>query len=219
MTPAQELYEAIKGADKVSVQALLEAKPELVEGGGASGMHPLMLAIYMRLPEMVELLLERGATVDIFAACALGRTSRVSELAAEDPALVNGYSSDGWTPLHLASFFGRLETAEYLLQKGADVHLRSDNHLANLPLNAAAAGKHQEIVALLLAHGAPVNAQQQGGYSPLHTAAANGDEAMVRLLLAHEADTKAINEEDLTPLEMAKARGHAHIVRLLESAS
>lgn len=219
MTPAQELHEAIKTGDAEKVSALLDADSKLLAGGGASGMAPLMLAIYTNKPAIVELLLTRGAELDVYAASALGRTADVKARINSDGNALEMNSSDGWAPLHLACFFGHLETAEALLALGADVKARSANAMHNTPLHAAAAGAHIEICARLLTAGAEVNAAQQGGYTPLHAAAAAGNEALVRLLLAHEANPKASSEKGETPASLATARGHAAIAQMLERLS
>ena len=56
--------------------------------------------------------------------------------------------------------------------------------MQNMPLHAAAAGKHADIVKLLIDHGASVNARQHGGWTALHAAAQNGDVAMAAILIA-----------------------------------
>lgn len=216
MSPAQELHEAIRIGDEARVHALLDADPSLVHGGGAAGMAPLLLAIYTKRPLMAKLLLSRGATLDAFAAAAMGETEVCRNLVKEDDLLLETASADGWTPLHLACFFGNVETAEMLLQIGASVTVRSANAMHNTPLHAAVAGRSQELCALLLSHGADVNATQQAGYTPLHAAAANGDLEIVRLLLAHEANPRAKNEKGEDALDMARNRGHAAVVQLLE---
>jgi ankyrin repeat protein len=216
MTAAQELYEAIKAGDEGRVAAVLDSDPETIHGGGAAGMAPLMLAIYRQKPEIVSLLLARSAEVDIFAAAALGRTEVCRWKAMSDQVALNMNSPDGWTPLHLASFFGQLETAEMLLELGADVKARGANSMHNTPLHAAAAGRHAGICALLLKQGAEVNATQSGGYTALHSAAANGDMETVRLLLAHEADPAVRAENGQTALEMARQKNQQNVVELLE---
>ncbi len=216
MTPAQELHEAIRVGDEARVHALLDADPALVHGGGAAGMAPLLLAIYTKRPLMAKLLLGRGAELDVFAAAAMGETAACRKFIHADDVLLQMASADGWTPLHLACFFGNLETVEMLLELGADVKVRSANAMHNTPLHAAAASRNQEICALLLSHGAEVGATQQAPYTALHSAAANGDLEIVRLLLAHEANPKAKSEKGETPLDMARQRGHSAVVDLLE---
>jgi uncharacterized protein len=219
MTPAQQLHEAIKKGDASQVAALLDADASLIRGGGASGMAPLLLAIYTHQAAIVDLLLQRGADLDVFAAAALGRASDVKAFVQKDQTALEMNSSDGWSPLHLACFFGHLETAEMLLAQGADVTARSANALHNTPLHAAAAGRHLEICSLLLKAKADPNATQQGGYTPLHAAAANGHDELVRLLLAHQASPKSKSEKGETPADMAKSRGHHDTAATLERLS
>ena len=215
MTASQELYEAIKTGDHYKVEALLDSAPELVNGGGASGMAPLMLALYARRPEIASLLVERGAEVNIWTAAAMGDQAVVESELAADPTLIAGYSSDGWTPLHLAAFFGHEGLAEFLVDRGADVQARSANTMCNFPLHAAAAGRHAEVVAILLSNGAEVDGRQAAGYTALHSAAANGDEPTIRLLLAHEADRELQSEDGKTPMDLAHERNQTRAVELL----
>ena len=73
-----------------------------------------------------------------------GDTARIEELLAANRSLVSTLSTDGWTPLHLAAFFGKTDAARLLLNKGAPVNARSTNAMQNMPLHAAAAGKHAD---------------------------------------------------------------------------
>ncbi len=50
----------------------------------------------------------------------MGRTARVAEWLDRDPGLLNARSSDGFSPLGLAAFFGQTETVRLLLARGAD---------------------------------------------------------------------------------------------------
>ena len=103
----------------------------------------------------VAALVEADPSLAIFAAAIMGETARIEELLTGNRSLVSLLSTDGWTPLHLAAFFGKTDAARLLLNKGAPVNARSTNPMQNMPLHAAAAGKHAEIVKLLLDHGAP----------------------------------------------------------------
>ena len=93
----------------------------------------------------VQTLVEADPTLAIFAASILGDLPRLEELLTGNRSLVSGISSDGWTPLHLAAFFGKEDAVRLLLNKGASVKARSTNPMTNTPLHAAAAGKHAEI--------------------------------------------------------------------------
>ncbi|XP_061834150.2 oxysterol-binding protein-related protein 1 isoform X2 [Nerophis lumbriciformis] len=61
-------------------------------------------------------------------------------------------SNLGWTPLHLASYFGHANVVEELLKAGADVNL--PNNIGDTPLHKAAFTGRKEVVMLLLHYGA-----------------------------------------------------------------
>ncbi|MFC3918361.1 ankyrin repeat domain-containing protein [Deinococcus metalli] len=79
---------------------------------------------------------------------------------------MNAVSPDGFTPLGLASFFGRAEAAQVLLEAGADVHAVSRNPMQVQPLHSAVAGNHEALARVLVAAGADVNAEQADGFTP-----------------------------------------------------
>jgi ankyrin repeat protein len=152
---------------------------------------------------------------EIASAAEAGYAERIREILQRDASAVNVPNTDGWTPLHLAAFYGRREAAQVLLDHGADVAAVSTNDMANQPLHAAAAGRHLELVELLLAHGADPNAQQHGGWTPLQAAAQHGDAAMTRVLLAHGADVEALSDDGRNAIDLATAAGHDEVVELL----
>ena len=211
-----EFFEAVKTGDAVRVAALIDADASLLSARDAAGLGAYVVARYNRKDNVAGLLLERGVELDIFGAAMAGREERLSELMERDRGLVNTYSTDGWTPLHLASFFGNLACARILVDHGADVNARSRGAMQNMPLHAAASSRSREIVELLADHGADVNARQHGGWTPLHAAALNGDIETARILIAHGADTKARADNQQNALDLALTRGHQNVVDLLD---
>src|SRR5689334_12161671 len=115
------------------------------------------------------------ATDEILDAATSGDAVRTRELIQLCSDIVHLYGDQGWTPLHVAAFFGHKQVAEILLASGADLHARSRNFLDNMPLHTAVPGRRRELVEMLLAMGADVNARQDGGWTPLHEAAMAGD--------------------------------------------
>ena len=69
------------------------------------------------------------------------------------------------TPLHYATFGGRKEVVELLIDSGADVSAKDVGGWT--PLHLAAGGDHKEIAELLIAEGADVNAKNVDGETPL----------------------------------------------------
>jgi uncharacterized protein len=211
----QQFFEAIKAGDTAKVASLLDASPELVDARDAAGVAAVAVAKYNRREDVVRLLESRGATLDVFTAAIVGRVERMRELLAADPAPANAFSPDGWTPLHLAAYFGQRDAAELLIRSGAVVNMRSNNSMSTMPLHAAAAGRHIELVRLLLEHDAPVNARQHGGWTPLHAAAQNGDIPMTELLIGAGAQVKSRADNNQTPLDLALIKGNQDMADVL----
>jgi ankyrin repeat protein len=147
-----------------------------------------------------------------------GDEGRVHELLQRDPGALNEPRDDGWTPLHLAAFYGRAGVARLLLRHHADANAVSTNAMANRPLHAAVAGRHASLVELLLRHGADPDAAQHGGWTPLQGAAQHGDIAIIQALLAHGADPTARSEDGRNASDLALAAGHGEVVELLSRA-
>src|SRR5262245_49362969 len=152
---------------------------------------------------------------EIIEAATEGDATTIEALLARRPYLANRYDDDGWTPLHLAAYFGHCRVAKALLTHGADVNARSKNSLDNMPLHAAVAGWRKDLAALLLQHGADVNARQEGGWAARHEAADHGHLDLVRLLLEHGAHVNVRNDHCLTARAIAQARGHSEVADLL----
>jgi len=161
-------------------------------------------------------LLEADPSLAIFAASIQGDMPVLETLLAGNRSLIAAKSTDGWTPLHLAAFFGKLEAARLLLNRGADANARSSNPMENTPLHAAASGKHSKIIRLLLDHGAAVNARQHGGWTAMHAAAQNGDLESARQLVAAGADIAARADNNQSPLDLALTKAQQAMVEYLE---
>jgi ankyrin repeat protein len=78
----------------------------------------------------------------------------------------------------------------------------------------------REIAALLIEHGAGVNAKNRQKVigpqnRPLHAAAYLGRHDVAEILLEHGAEPSAQDVAGFTPLHLAAAHGHADLVRLL----
>jgi ankyrin repeat protein len=210
-----DVITAVQAGDAGKVRALLQENPSLVAAKDANGVSALMFAFYYRRPEIAELLLAAKSDLDIFEATAAGKADKVSEIIKMDPQSAKRWSADGFTPLHLAAFFGHAEIARILIRHGADVSATSKNPMKVMPLHSAAAAHNREIVRLLLENDAPADAQQEGGWTPLHEAAQIGDVEMVRDLLQHAADPQVRSNDGKTPADMAAAKGHEEILKLL----
>jgi uncharacterized protein len=146
---------------------------------------PILRARYADDLESLARLLAEDYELDVFEAAAVGRTERVRELLDGDPTLVGAWSADGFTPLHLAAYFGHVDSVRLLLERGADVAAVARNPVRVQPLNSVAASRESvraDVALLLLDAGADPNAESEGGFRPLDAAKQNGDERLADLL-------------------------------------
>ncbi|MBV8809728.1 MAG: ankyrin repeat domain-containing protein [Acidobacteriaceae bacterium] len=216
MPELKTFHEQVKSGDLEGVRASLAQNPSLLDAINEAGQSSFLLAKYYRQEKTADYLLSLNPQLDIFNSCVAGRVSDVMAAIDQNPTLLEAHSSDGWTPLHLAAFFGHADLATALLVRGARIDSRSTNAMQNTPLHAAAAGGHVDLVTLLLQRGAAPNATQEGGWTALHSAAQAGNRPMVEALIANGADVNVRAGNQQAPLDLALMRGHEEIATLLE---
>lgn len=154
---------------------------------------------------------------------------KIAAVLIRSGAKVNVKNKQGWTALHVA--WGP-EVAHLLIAHGADVNARDRNHSTPLhvamgighwrqKLARTRSGsrettspeweavlrcfetRHKVLVALLIANGTDLNAEDIMGRTPLHIAAEDGHLDEVRLLITHGADVQAKDDYGSRPLELA----------------
>jgi len=140
----RELFDAIAAGEVETVRRLVSDDATLAGCRNDDGVSARMLARYHGQTEIVGVLVDAGPELDVFEAAALGADERLDELLAHDRALVKARSADGFTPLHLASFFGHPQAARLLVERGADVADVARNELKVQPLHSAAAARQLE---------------------------------------------------------------------------
>ncbi|KAL3440159.1 ankyrin repeat-containing domain protein [Aspergillus insuetus] len=122
-----------------------------------------------------------------------------------------------------AARYGRTDLARKLLEQRIPLNsARREGHTA---LSLAAKFGHEEIVQLLIAHGADIetkcdDSRPMGGHTPLWFAAGEGHAHIITILLDAGASTAGGEEVDgrLMPLSVASVRGHEDVVRVLLEA-
>eukprot|EP01006_Ploeotia_vitrea_P023469 TRINITY_DN55964_c0_g1_i1.p1 TRINITY_DN55964_c0_g1~~TRINITY_DN55964_c0_g1_i1.p1 ORF type:complete len:857 (+),score=115.26 TRINITY_DN55964_c0_g1_i1:47-2572(+) len=217
------LCQACTKKDKKEVQGILDRypRPKLDVVDYRQGFTPLSYAAAFGAEELIELLLDNGATVDFPSAN--GRTGLscaanngydgVVKMLLEKGACVNTPTDTGWTPLNSAANNGHTIVVKLLLEHGADINQASRNGWT--PLNSAADSGHLEPCKVLLEHGADVNTPNDEGFSPLNSAARKGVISIVKLLLESGAEIDQQSKEGWTALGSAVTNDHPDIVDLL----
>lgn len=216
MSFTEEMLEAAKSGNVEAARSLLKQDQTLAGARSATGESTVLLAVYHGHDELAKLLAESGTPLDVFEASALGRADRVRALVQSEPGLANSYSHDGWTPLHLAAFFGRAEAAQALIASGAGLDALAKNGNANTPLQAAVASRKAKLAQILIDARADVNAKTGYGWTALQIAAHNGDMEIARLLIQSSADPKACNDKGQTAAAIAAESGHEELATFLK---
>jgi len=142
-----------------------------------------------------------------------GDLARVKNLLNQDPSLLNVKISSGLTPLNLASYKGKTDIVEALLDMGADMNI-GDNENSK-PMHNAAVGGHIPVLELLLNRGADVNERDNNAVTPLLFACSYRQLAAARFLLERGADIKAVNVNGWPALLHAVVGGNVELVQLL----
>ena len=174
-------------------------------------------ASYQETPEIVGTLLNHGVKLNAknhWGETALHVVSRgrqdslvglrIAKLLLERGVGVNTRRMGDFTPLHVASCFGKLEIVLLLLDHGADANAETDGGLKLLHQVSIGLYKSKEdgvrVTELLLGHGAEVDARDKVHLTPLHIACQHGKLEIVRLLLDHGAEVNAEADDGRKPL-------------------
>ena len=194
----QRLLAASAAGDFVAIRKALAdgADPDARDAAGAPA---LMLATVARAADAVRALIDAEADVDaqdadrfnpfLYAGAeGLLDILRLANDAGADPAITNRYGGVALIP---ASERGHVEVVRYLLSE-SDVDVDHVNDLGWTALLEAillsdGGPRHQEIVRLLIEHGADVDLADADGVRPLTHARARGQREVVGLLEAADA--------------------------------
>ena len=132
------VWEAAALGDTAALAAALDRDPGLRDAHAPDGHTPLGLASFFNAPAAVRLLVERGADVN---------------LSARNAMKVQ--------PLHAAVGGRSLEAVQTLLAGGANVDARQQ--VGYTPLMGAAAAGREDILDVLLRHGADASLSSEDG--------------------------------------------------------
>jgi ankyrin repeat protein len=202
----EELFAAIRSGDDARVRELVQAEPALASARDDAGLSAVLTALYNRREAAVGALLDAGPELDVLDAAATGRLDVLRTHLESDQDALAARSPEGFTPLHLAAYFGGGPAVKMLLAAGAAADADAENPARVRPLHSAVAALDHEAAEALLDAGADPDAAQQGGYTPLLAAAHHDDVQMVALLLRHGAKRDLAADDGRDPAAMAGER-------------
>jgi uncharacterized protein len=175
------LHMAVRAGPVESCELLLAAAETLLDAEDNNGRTALMHAAQCGRSDIVQLLLQKGAAVNVT-------------------------DSQESTPLSVATWYLHVEVAACLIAAGADVNaVNSDGRSA---LMLAAQFVSIPLAKLLLDHGADINKQDRFGQNSLFRAACDGHVSMMELLVQRGCSITAVDHKGYTPLMEAASWGH-----------
>lgn len=186
------LHRIIVGLSGVDFQMQMDLEPSRINDCDWMGVTPLMWAAIRSSHTYINLLLSRGARIDLT-------------------------DSEGRTALHHAVRAGSLECVRALLNACADMNI-ADN-IGFTPLHDAGysicASEVKHIITLLCDYGADLEARDANGWTPLYFATDWGQHGAVVTFLECGADVNALDWHGIPPIGRAIFHGHDEIVRQL----
>ncbi len=231
------LLEAGAAGNKAMIELLLSKGAE-INAASKSGETALHAATARGFKSVVELLLAHHADVNardkhkytpLHRAASAAKREMV-QLLIDHGADVNASGEGGYTPLHAAARQGNSDIIQLLIDHKADVNAADQKGLTPL-LTAVSSDKMDlDIVKILLAHGANIEAQvtedwdsrKFRGYRAIGFAINLNHFDLLQLLLANHANPNAgwkpSDNSSMTPLYLAMARSgsdHAETVECL----
>ena len=147
-----------------------------------------------------------------FMYAAVADRPQAERMLQENPDWIREKSSIDETALHYLAIENYVDAVRYLLSKGANVDGAQE---FGTPLTDAAQLGYVEMVALLIEHGAKLEARNLMGNTPLLNASEKGYAESCELLLAAGADFSVRNDFDQSVLDVAHPRKGKAVGRVL----
>jgi ankyrin repeat protein len=234
MNDTSVILQAVRNGDMQVVECLLTADPRLVHASDEYLKTPLHWAAEHDRDDVAQVLLNSGADLEattLWSATALDWAATMGSTKVAGLLLARGAKGMN---LVTAASLGKLDMVREFLDSGAPlasltkpVPAEPDDHwvadsarmkgdvLSDVFYCACRNGQ-TAVAALLLEHGADVNAKGVFGGTGLHWAAINGHKTTVEFLVAHGADPTIRDIKfDSTPEEWAAEGRHGEIRDLL----
>ena len=152
---------------------------------------------------------------DVWRAAAYGNLEKLKQFLEEDNfEKIDAKDSNGFRALQWAALNNRVQIAEYLLDRGAEVNACDDEK--QTALHWAAVRGALPVAELLLRRRAKMHAQDCRGYTCAHVAAQYGHASMLyHFLMRWDLDVNCMDEDRRCPLHWGAYKGFKDVVKLL----
>ncbi|XP_027754010.1 ankyrin repeat and SOCS box protein 3 [Empidonax traillii] len=220
------LFLAVENKHTEVVKFLLQHGANIEGPHCWSGWNSLHQASFQGSTEIMEILLERGASKNcrddfgitpLFVAAQYGQLESLRLLVSHGADL-NCQAKDRATPLLIAAQEGHLECVKLLLAAGADPNLYCNEDKWQLPIHAAAEMGHVKILELLIPVTDRICDKGKGKLSPVYSAIYGGDEACLELLLKQGFSPNAqecLDFDCRSPMCMIFQKEYFHFTNML----
>lgn len=149
---------------------------------------------------------------DVFEAARSGDMNAMESLCGSTPDILNAANKEGYTPLMLAAYYGHEDMAVYLVKNGAVIDGKSKY---GTPIMAATVKNNENIVDLLLSHGADPNIQDTNGKTALLYCSTFGINTIAEKLLKAGANANLKDNTGNRALDYAILRQNETLIKLI----
>ncbi|XP_042857224.1 putative ankyrin repeat protein RF_0381 [Penaeus japonicus] len=193
------------------------------DGQNDAAKKPLHYAVEVRSLAIIEMLCEKGVSLDVPNTDDNGNTAlhiatnRNNEdavrLLLDKGADPNAKNNMGQTALHLATTIDNKKIVALLLEKGVDPNLADANNIVAMQIATRTAST--PILELLKGGGCPLDFLTEDGSTLLHLAAKFGNLETVKWLVQNGANTEVLDQHGLTAAAVAETEEQVHVVQWL----